>query len=248
MFQKCVLSLAVVLAITAVAGASPITVSLDASADNRPIGCPGYTPDYCTENDGAGIFVYVYRDSTNAETTLMKFDLSSIPSGQTIISASLALKVTENNSSGYAVNVYRLTQPWTEMGSTWNTYDGTNAWPGGGGGMGDAVGSNGVTAASGGTPYATNPGTAAVGTSATWDLTSLVSTWYSGSAANDGLLLSGVTGAGPAGWARIRFTTPGRAASLRAYQSHTSRPEPGTLALLAAGLTGLLAYAWRKRK
>ena len=25
-------------------------------------------------------------------------------------------------------------------------------------------------------------------------------------------------------------------------------PEPGTLALLAAGLLGLLAYAWRKRK
>ena len=25
-------------------------------------------------------------------------------------------------------------------------------------------------------------------------------------------------------------------------------PEPGTLALLAAGLVSLLAYAWRKRK
>ena len=25
-------------------------------------------------------------------------------------------------------------------------------------------------------------------------------------------------------------------------------PEPGTLTLLAAGLVGLLAYAWRKRK
>ena len=28
----------------------------------------------------------------------------------------------------------------------------------------------------------------------------------------------------------------------------TPVPEPGTLALLAAGLAGLLAYAWRKRK
>jgi hypothetical protein len=28
----------------------------------------------------------------------------------------------------------------------------------------------------------------------------------------------------------------------------TSTPEPGTLALLAAGLAGLLCYAWRKRK
>jgi hypothetical protein len=25
-------------------------------------------------------------------------------------------------------------------------------------------------------------------------------------------------------------------------------PEPGTLALIAAGLAGLLAYAWRKRR
>jgi hypothetical protein len=30
--------------------------------------------------------------------------------------------------------------------------------------------------------------------------------------------------------------------------SATVVPEPGTLALLAAGLMGLLAYAWRKRK
>ncbi len=28
----------------------------------------------------------------------------------------------------------------------------------------------------------------------------------------------------------------------------TGVPEPGTLALLAAGLAGLLCYAWRKRK
>ena len=28
----------------------------------------------------------------------------------------------------------------------------------------------------------------------------------------------------------------------------TTTPEPGTLALLAAGLAGLLCYAWRKRK
>jgi hypothetical protein len=28
----------------------------------------------------------------------------------------------------------------------------------------------------------------------------------------------------------------------------TQTPEPSTLALLATGLVGLLAYAWRKRK
>lgn len=34
------------------------------------------------------------------------------------------------------MRVYRMKQAWTELGVTWNTYDGSTSWPGGAGGFG----------------------------------------------------------------------------------------------------------------
>ncbi len=66
---------------------------------------------------------------------LLRFDLSAVPQGAFITGAQLAL--TKNSgvyTSGAAFHAHRLTrEDWTELGVTWDVYDGVHAWttPGG---------------------------------------------------------------------------------------------------------------------
>jgi hypothetical protein len=60
---------------------------------------------------------------------LIEFNLSGI-SGLDIISSTVWLFRYDGNSNNDAtVNVHRIISPWTESGSCWNTYDGSNDWP-----------------------------------------------------------------------------------------------------------------------
>jgi len=89
--------------------------------------------DAATANYGGVTNVDVgSRDGARNRRSILKFDMSTIPTGATVISATLSL-----NYYGYAGSnpvdrtywAYRITQTaWTELGSTWNTYDGTNSW------------------------------------------------------------------------------------------------------------------------
>jgi len=66
---------------------------------------------------------------------LTRFDLSGIPAGAVIFSATLSLfRVGDMISSPAQFHARRLIRPdWTELGVTWNKYDGANNWtaPGG---------------------------------------------------------------------------------------------------------------------
>ena len=65
--------------------------------------------------------------------SIIQFDISNIPASG-IISAHVWLYRFDGNSQNDAViNVHRLTQNWTELGSTWARYDGTNSWSTNGG-------------------------------------------------------------------------------------------------------------------
>lgn len=73
---------------------------------------------------------------TNVYRTLLRFDLSEIPLGAAISQATLTLFHSPGNAilGLPSFKAYRLTQPaWTELGATWNQYDGAASWalPGG---------------------------------------------------------------------------------------------------------------------
>jgi hypothetical protein len=87
------------------------------------------------------------NSSSNDASPLLYWDISSIPAGSTISSASITVNVQNVTDATPGFNLYDMTRAWTEgtgngsatgNGATWNTYDGSNAWPGGAGGAGAA--------------------------------------------------------------------------------------------------------------
>jgi FG-GAP repeat len=114
-------------------------------------------------NFGTSTDLYVGTVSGSPRESLIRFDLSTIPAGSTITSATLTL--TRVGGSDVAVNVYQVTASWSEGGVTWNSF-------------GQAFAPSVVT---------TLPSTAPT-TMAT--LTSLVQEWVSTPSTNDGIALT----------------------------------------------------------
>lgn len=65
--------------------------------------------------------------------SLLKFDLSSLPSGAIVTSATLTLTKSDASGTRKAAKVYRIlaaNSAWSITTATWNTKDGSNAWAG----------------------------------------------------------------------------------------------------------------------
>ena len=60
------------------------------------------------------------------KATLLKWDLSTIPAGSKISSASVTLNVTNNSTETY--QAYDLKRPWVESAATWLLYAAANPW------------------------------------------------------------------------------------------------------------------------
>lgn len=209
---------------------SAATTTLSPTQDTRlltfsPTGIFGADSIFSTYNAGA----------TNDQRSLVQFDLSSIPAGDVITSATLNL--WGDNSFGTGVStteIYRVTNPWVEMQATWLDRQTGVPWstPGG-----DSVGTTGVANVN---PYATWTGNQ-VSQWYTFNITSLVSEWHAGTHANYGLHMLG-----PDTNRLIYASKEHSQVSLRPYLTvtHQAVPEPATL--LVSGLA-LLALRRRRR-
>ena len=73
------------------------------------------------------------RFATNYRA-LIKFDLSSIPVGASIVSGTSFLTLSVRAAATSIVSLNRIliaAVAWTELGATWNHLDGVSNWPGG---------------------------------------------------------------------------------------------------------------------
>ena len=129
-------------------------------------------------NFGSDAEIGVYQ---NRDRSLLRFDLANgLPDGSTLEAANLVLTISNpygGNPNAEVMNVYRLTQAWTEFGVTWNSYDGTNPWTSAGGDY-DV------------TPRSSSTASGGVGQAISWDVTSLAQEWKDNTYANYGLLVT----------------------------------------------------------
>ena len=129
------------------------------------------------QNFGTSTLLLSNSQTNGQSRLLLRFDLSGIPTGATIQSAVLELFYQSSRvNTAETLRLHRLTRSWTEAGATWRTYDGTNNWTVQGGDFDPAV-------------IASATVDATVNVWKQWNVTSLVQSWASGTAANFGVLL-----------------------------------------------------------
>jgi len=126
-------------------------------------------------NHGAANPLEIQPNFGSERRTLIQFNLSSIPAGSTIVSATLQLNEILTQI-GQVISVTRLTQSWTEANVTWRRHD-----SGGGGFWGIQGGDFDPTVWATFTPNITGI--------RNLDVTSLVQAWVNGTYPNNGMLL-----------------------------------------------------------
>jgi len=138
-------------------------------------------------NRGAEAYLRAADDAAMGTTrSALQFDLSGIPAGSTIVSATMALyQMGQGDASTPTLEVHALNRNWTEGtgtgsatgdGATWLKYDGANDWPLAGGDFNPAA-------------AASSPGLAVSGDWVNWSLTGLTQSWVNSAATNYGALI-----------------------------------------------------------
>jgi hypothetical protein len=168
---------------TATAAASPSTVILSPSGDTF------LNIDAVNYATSTTLNVYTWPDQQIANAILLKFDLSSIPAGATVSSATLHLNLIASDAtpdSTYTVTVHRIVNHNPDLSTaTGYTYDGVNAW------TASTCCYNNVPLAQAdiAPPADTRSLDKAPGVKQ-WDVTSIVQGWFANPGTNFGLLVN----------------------------------------------------------
>jgi hypothetical protein len=199
-----------------------------------------------TFNYGAATRLVVDRSGGGIgdQRALVRFDLSSIPAGATITSATLQMQATANGGA-FNINIYRVTQSWVE--GSGNATAGVANW------SQRAPGTN--WSSSGGdynTTVVATLNTGSIGQHS-WDLTTLVQGWQSGSIVNNGIII----GSPDTGTTTITYdsregaTPPRLLISYGAPPTITTQPQDQTVARnsdaafsVTTDGTAPLSYQW----
>jgi hypothetical protein len=133
--------------------------------------------------------LYTWPDDTVANAIVMKFDVTSIPAGSTVVSATLNLYLVESDASAdpaYTVSVHRIVNHDPDVAAaTGYTYDGVNPWTPSACCRNDApLGQADISL-----PVDTRSIDKTVGFKQ-WDVTAIVRGWRSDPSSNFGLLLN----------------------------------------------------------
>ena len=117
-------------------GSVTLQLGTDAGEDAMP------DSFYSARNYGGATYVQVNDNGTDwQQYPLIRFDLARLPRGAAVRSAQLELHMRNLNAPGTAT-IHQVTRSWVEGtksgggtadGSSWFTYDGTNAWTSAGG-------------------------------------------------------------------------------------------------------------------
>jgi len=142
-----------------------------------------YNPN---NNCGASASAKVFAALGSRERMLIKFDLSRIPTGSTVLTASLELFVWgraggDVNPGRVAVYAHPVRRHWTEANATWNKATSTDFWAQAG--CNDSTLDFDPTLAATTTVQYTNG-------YYSWDITSMVHPWVSNPASNEGVILT----------------------------------------------------------
>ena len=136
------------------------------------------------QNYGTQIQINTSSQANSPVRPLLRFNLSSVPAGATILSATFEMYYFYTKvGSTESLRAHRALRNWTETGATWRTYNGVSNWTTQGGDYDPAV-------------VASATLTSTVNVWKQWNVTSLVQGWVSGTYPNQGILLESAPASG----------------------------------------------------
>ena len=222
-----------------VAGITSTTVVLAPTADTRlNLDAVNYSTD-------ALLTLYTWPDAKIANASLMKFDLSSIPAGATVSSATLSLYQNSADATAdptYTATVHRIINKNPSLAqATGFTYDGANGW-------------TPNACCSGNVPLAQADISAPVASLSLdktngikqWGVTSLIQGWLNTPSTNFGLLVNSDPSKLADHWryfASSEDPTPSQRPSLTVTYT-TGVPDPGSWPNEPPGLTPIEETGW----